>query len=134
MLFCDPIESFFHENSPLSRRTSSLELALQPVFQEKSRIGGISDTESSDDFLIQSASGEVFAGAGALGPPQALLKECTGTLVNFEQHGAQLGFLSFRRTAEANLRQSDPQLLRHRPYRFRESYIFDLLDKAEDIP
>ena len=86
-----------------------------------------------DDFLAQAASSQVFAGVRALGAPQTFLKKCYGTLVDFEQHGAQFGFLGFRGTAETGLGQGNSQLLRHSSDGFREGDVFDLLDKAEYI-
>jgi len=53
--------------------------------------------------------------------------------MDFEQHRAQLGFLSLRGSVKADLRDRDAKLLRDCPDRLRESDVLDLLDKGENI-
>jgi hypothetical protein len=100
---------------------------------KEARIRGVTDAESVDDILGQAASGKVFASSGTFGTAEALLEKCNRTLVDFDQHRTQLGFLCFSGTAVAKFGKRNPELLGHRSHSFREGDIFDLLDEAKDV-
>ena len=125
--------SSFHENRPLSRITSSSNSPLSRSLQQEPRIRRIANSEFADHLFVQPAAGQIFASAGAFGPPQAFLKKGTRPLLDFQQHRPQLGISGFGRAAEFHLGQRDAQLLRHRPNRLGESHVLDLLHEAEHV-
>jgi hypothetical protein len=53
--------------------------------------------------------------------------------VDIEQDAAQLGFFGFGWRVVGRLRDGDAQLLRDQADGFREGYVFDFLDEAEDV-
>src|SRR5207244_4465847 len=82
---------------------------------------------------IQATSFEILAGLGAFRPLQAILKKNTCGFLDFQQRSAMLGIASLFWAAVGDLGQRYTHLLRDQPDRFRESYVLDLLYKAEDI-
>ncbi len=111
-----------------------VEFIFQAITQQEAGIGGVADAELRDHLLVQSASGEVFTGAGAFGTAQAFLKEGDRTLMDVEQLSAKTGFLGFAGRRVARFGKGHAEFLRDQPNGFGESDVLDFLDEAENVP
>src|SRR5258708_21991906 len=70
---------------------SFVEVALQPVAQQKTGVGREPQPEFTDGFLFDPPGGQIVAGMGAFGTPKLFLEKCAGAFVHLNERSALAG-------------------------------------------
>jgi len=81
------LRGFLPGEQPALFQQFLVKLPPQGIAQKETGVGGITDAEASDGFLLQPAADQIGARIRALGALQIFLEERTGALVDFEQRG-----------------------------------------------
>ena len=107
--------------------------SLELVAEEITGLRGEANAEAGDGFVVEAAATQIFAGGGALGTGELLLKPEACSLVQVEQKAAGACLASFLRRVELGLGRTDAQLLGNGADGFGEGDVLDLLDEREDV-